>query len=187
MFADIIKFFVKHRTAANLIMILMLLVGALSTTRINKQFFPDISVDIIAVSVAWTGATAEDVDSNITQSLEPELRAIEGAKTVKSTSFEGRATAVVEFDFGTDMQKALSDVENAIGAVDFPDESETPVIIQAEFLDTVATLTLYGNVSLDILRFHSKQIKEELLRVGVDKIDLIGLPEEEIIIEGKRE
>ena len=185
MFADIIKFFVKHRTAANLIMILMLLVGALSTTRINKQFFPDINVDIIAVSVAWTGATAEDVDSNITQSLEPELRSIEGVKTVKSTSFEGRATAVVEFDFGTDMQKALSDVENAIGAVDFPDESETPVIIQAEFLDTVATLTLYGNVSLDILRFHSKQIKEELLRVGVDKIDLIGLPEEEIIIEVK--
>ncbi len=185
MFADIIKFFVKHRTAANLIMILMLLVGALSTTRINKQFFPDINVDIIAVSVAWTGATAEDVDSNITQSLEPELRAIEGVKTVKSTSFEGRATAVVEFDFGTDMQKALSNVENAIGAVDFPDESETPVIIQAEFLDTVATLTLYGNVSLDILRFHSKQIKEELLRVGVDKIDLIGLPEEEIIIEVK--
>ncbi|MBT5798764.1 efflux RND transporter permease subunit [Alphaproteobacteria bacterium] len=183
MFSGLIKFFVTHRTAANILMILMLLIGVLSTTRINKQFFPDISIDAIGITVAWSGATAEDVDSNIVQSLEPELRSIDGVKSVKSTSFEGRATAVLEFDFGTDMQKALSDVENAIGAVDFPDESETPVIIQAAFASGVSTLTLYGDVSLDVLRFHSKQIKEELLRVGVDKINIIGLPEEEIIIE----
>ena len=69
MFEGLIKFFVTHRTAANLIMILMILIGALSAGRINKQFFPDISVDMIVVSVEWSGATAEDIESNIIQTL----------------------------------------------------------------------------------------------------------------------
>ena len=99
MFTEIIKFFVRHRTAANLIMILMILVGVLSAGRINKQFFPDISVDIIGITISWSGATAEDIDSNIIQSLEPELRAIENVKSVNSTSLEGRASSVIEFKF----------------------------------------------------------------------------------------
>ena len=188
MFTEIIKFFVRHRTAANLIMILMILVGVLAAGRINKQFFPDISVDIIGITISWSGATAEDIDSNIIQSLEPELRAIENVKSVNSTSLEGRASSVIEFKFGSDMQKALADVEAAVGLVDLPDEAETPVIVKAEFSDIISNLTIYGDVSLDVLRFHAKQIKEDLLKLGVDKIDIQGLPDEEIIIEvGERE
>ena len=67
MFSGLIKFFVTHRTAANILMILMLLIGVLSTTRINKQFFPDISIDAIGITVAWSGATAEAVDSSLMQ------------------------------------------------------------------------------------------------------------------------
>ena len=183
MFEGLIKFFVTHRTAANLIMILMILIGALSAGRINKQFFPDISVDVIGVSVAWSGATAEDIDSNIIQSLEPELRAIDNVKSVISTSLESRANAVIEFEFGTNMQKALADVEAAIGLVDFPEDADTPSIVKAEFADIISNLTIYGDVSLDVLRFHSKQMKEDLLKLGVDKIDIQGLPSEEVVIE----
>ena len=183
MFVALIKFFVTHRTAANLIMILMILIGIVSAGRINKQFFPDISVDVIGVSVAWPGATAEDIDSNIIQSLEPELRAIDNVKSVNSTSLESKANAVVEFKFGANMQKALADVEAAVGLVDFPDDADAPIIVKAEFSDIISNLTIYGNVSLSVLRFHSKQIKEELLKLGVDKIEIQGLPSEEVVIE----
>ena len=80
MFSSVIEFFARHRTAANLIMIIMLAVGMMSATRLNKQFFPDVDVEIIAVSIQWSGATAEDVDSNIIQPLEPELRTIANVK-----------------------------------------------------------------------------------------------------------
>ena len=82
MFSSAIEFFARHRTAANLIMIIMLAVGMMSATRLNKQFFPDVDVEIIAVSIQWSGATAEDVDSNIIQPLEPELRTIANVKKV---------------------------------------------------------------------------------------------------------
>ena len=87
MFSAMIEFFARHRTAANLIMILMLAVGVASTMRLNKQFFQDVDVEIIGVQVAWSGATAEDVDNNIIQPLEPELRTIANVKKVNSMSY----------------------------------------------------------------------------------------------------
>ena len=185
MFGNAVEFFARHRTAANIIMILMLVVGSMSAARLNKQFFPDIDVEVVAVSVDWSGATAEDIDANIVQTLEPELRTIANVKKVSSSSFEGRATTQVEFEFGTDMQKALADVEAAVGLVDFPAEAEAPKVVKGEFFDTIARIVLYGPYSIDALRFHAKSIKEDLLQRGADKVELIGLPDEEILIEVK--
>lgn len=65
-----LEFFISHRTAANLLMILMIAVGIVSLSNLNRQFFPDFNIEVIGVSVQWTGATAEDVDANIVQLLE---------------------------------------------------------------------------------------------------------------------
>ena len=78
--SNFLRFFVQHRTSANIIMIIMIVVGVLSIGRLNKQFFPDFDVDLIAVSIDWPGATAEEIDQNIIQLLEPELRPISGVK-----------------------------------------------------------------------------------------------------------
>ena len=128
MFSQIVAFFVKHRTAANLIMIVMIIVGGMSAARLNKQFFPSIDVEVVGVTVEWSGATAEDVDSNVIQPLEPELRTIANVKKVMSSSYEGRGVAQIEFVFGADMQKALADVEAAVGLVEFPRDAEAPEI-----------------------------------------------------------
>ena len=52
----LIGLFARHPTAANLLMLLMLIAGALSLTRNNTQFFPDFSVDLVSISVAWPGS-----------------------------------------------------------------------------------------------------------------------------------
>ena len=135
------------------------------------------------MSVEWSGATAEDVDNNVVQPLEPELRTIANVKKVMSSSYEGLGIAQIEFVFGADMQKALADVEAAVGLVEFPQDSEAPEIVKGEFFDTVSRLVLYGPYSLSALRYHAKLIKEDLLQGGVDKVELLGLPDEEIRIE----
>ena len=85
MFSNMIEFFARHKTAANIVMVIMVVTGIISADRLNRQFFPDVDVEIIAVSVVWSGATAEDVDSNVVQPLEPELRTIENVKKVSSS------------------------------------------------------------------------------------------------------
>ena len=178
-----LKFFVEHKTAANIIMILMIVVGLLSIGRLNKQFFPDFDVEIVAVTIDWPGATAQEIDKNIVQLLEPELRPISGVKKVTSKSIEGNALTQVEFVYGHDMQKGRTDIETAVSRINFPDKAEKPKIILGEFFDTVTRIVLSGELPLSELRIKSKKLKEKLLNSGVDKVDILGLPEEEILIE----
>lgn len=178
-----LKFFVEHRTSANIIMILMIVIGLLSIGRLNKQFFPDFDIEVIAVSIDWPGATAEEIDQNIVQLLEPELRPISGVKKVSSKSVEGVGSTQVEFNYGHDMQKGRTDIETAVSRISFPEKANKPKIIVGEFFDTVTRIVLSGDVSLSLLREKSKKLKEVLLNSGVDKVDIQGLPEEEILIE----
>ena len=181
--SEFLGFFVKHKTAANIIMILMCVIGLLSINKLNRQFFPNFDIENISVSVEWPGATAEEIDRNIIAILEPELRPISGVKKVFSKSVEGLGYSVVEFNFGQDMQKSMSDVETAISRLDFPQKANKPKIALAEFYDTVTRIVISGNLDLIELRKISKILKENLLKSGVDKVDLIGLPDEEILIE----
>ena len=178
-----LKFFVEHRTSANIIMILMIVVGLLSIGRLNKQFFPDFDVEVVAVTIDWPGATAEEIDQNIIQLLEPELRPISGVKEVSSKSVEGFGNTQIEFNFGYDIQKGRTDIETAVSRINFPEKANKPKIIVGEFFDTVTRIVLSGDIALSQLREKSKKLKEELLNSGVDKVDIQGLPKEEILIE----
>ena len=181
--APFLDFFIRHKTAANLLMILMIVIGIVSLDRLNRQFFPSFDVEVVGISVTWTGATAEDVDANIVQPLEPELRTISNVKKVMSNSYEGLASVQVEFEFGTDMKQALADVEAAVGQIDFPEEAELPKVVKGEFYDPISKLVLSGPYSVDALRTIAKSIEEDLQRLGVDKVNINGLPSETIRIE----
>ena len=82
-----------------------------------------------------------------------------------------------------DMKQALADVESAVGLVDLPEEAEQPSIVRAEFRDGVSNLVLSGPFTKEALRVLAKEVKEDLQRLGVDKIDIEGLPDEVILIE----
>ena len=181
--SNFLRFFVQHRTSANIIMIIMIVVGVLSIGRLNKQFFPDFDVDLIAVSIDWPGATAEEIDQNIIQLLEPELRPISGVKKVYSKSVEGVGSTRVEFKYGQDIQKARTDIETVVSRINFPENSNKPKIVIGEFFDTVTRIVLSGDLTLEELRKNAKKLKEKLLNSGVDKVDIQGLPSEEILIE----
>ncbi len=181
--SSFLKFFVEHRTSANIIMLLMIIIGLLSIGKLNKQFFPDFDVEVVAVTIDWPGATAEEIDKNIIQLLEPELRPISGVKKVSSKSVEGLGRTQVEFQYGYDMQKGRTDIETAVSRINFPEKSKKPRIIVGEFFDTVTRIVLSGKASLSELRIKSKNLKELLLNSGVDKVDILGLPKEEILIE----
>ena len=133
-------------------MLLMIIIGLLSIGKLNKQFFPDFDVEVVAVTIDWPGATAEEIDKNIIQLLEPELRPISGVKKVLSKSVEGLGLTQVEFKYGYDMQKGRTDIETAVSRINFPEKSKKPRIIVGEFFDTVTRIVLSGKASLSELR-----------------------------------
>ena len=182
----IIGVFARHPTAANLLMILMIISGFFSLNRMNTQFFPDFGIDIVSVSVEWPGASSEDVDTNIVQAIEPEVRFLDSVKRVRSSSVEGRATILVEFNAGTDMQAALSGVETAVSTVTtLPDDAEQPEVRKIVRYDTISRLVLSGPVSEATLKAVAKRIRSGLLDNGIDQVDLFGDRDEEIWVEIK--
>uniref|UniRef100_UPI002492B684 efflux RND transporter permease subunit n=1 Tax=Limimaricola cinnabarinus TaxID=1125964 RepID=UPI002492B684 len=123
----LLSYFTRHRTAANLVLVMMLALGLFATPRIRAQFFPDTVSDSLSVSVAWSGAGAADVDRAVVQLLEPAMLAVEGVTASEARSSEGRASISVEFEPGTDMSEAEDMMQSAIDAVTgLPEGAEEP-------------------------------------------------------------
>jgi multidrug efflux pump subunit AcrB len=179
-----IHLFASHRTAANLLMAVMIVVGFVSLLRMNTQFFPDFGLDFVQISVAWPGASAEDIDSNIIQAIEPEVRFLDGVRRVKSWSLEGAGTVLVEFNPGADMQAGLSNIETAVGQVTtLPEDSETPEIRRVVRYDPVSRLVISGPYSDASLKAVAKRIRDGLLARGIDQVVIFGSRNEEIWAE----
>lgn len=180
----LIKLFVRHPTAPNLLMAIMILLGAYGYSKLNTQFFPTIEIPVITVSVAWSGASAEDIESNIINAIEPEVRFLDNVDDVIAIAREGAATFTLEYDGGTDMQKAQSDVEQVIARINtLPEDAEDPVISRIPFRDRVAKISIYGPFPEATLKQYAEKIRDGLLDAGIDKITMAGARSEEILVE----
>ncbi len=180
----VISLFARHRNAANLVMALMIIFGIFSIGRINTQFFPTIEIKVIRIVYTWAGASAEDVESNILQIVEPEVRYLEGVDKITSSAREGSGTIVLEYDAATDMQKAQGDLETAAKAVtNLPEDVDSPTFVRAAFFDRVARLAITGDVPEAALRIYAKKIREDLIARGIDKVSFVGLRDAELQAE----
>jgi len=182
--SGLIGLFVRHRTAPNLLMAVLLLMGFLALMKLNRQFFPNFELPTIVVTVPWPGASAEDVENNILDTLEPELRFLDNVHEVVSIAREGSGGITIEFEAGADMQKAQADIEQAISQVTtLPEESERPVVTRATIFDPVANVSVSGPFSEKVLKIYAKQLRDGLLKAGVARVQLEGARDEEIWIQ----
>jgi multidrug efflux pump subunit AcrB len=179
-----IAFFVRHPNAANLVMALMILLGVFGLLRINTQFFPTLDTNVITISVDWRGASAEDAATGILDVIEPEVRFLDNVEEMTGTAREGGAVITLEFTQGADMQKALSDVEQAVAAIDtLPADSETPTIIRAQPYERVAKIAVSGPFEEGALKTFARTIRDRLTDAGIDKVDFTGARDTEYLIE----
>ncbi len=179
----LISVFVRHGTAPNLLMMTFVLIGIFAITKLNRQFFPSIEIPVITVTVPWPGASAEDVESNILDVLEPELRFLDDVNEVTAVAREGSAVISIELMSGADAQKAQSDVEQAVARVTtLPETAERPVISRAAFFDNVAKIAIAGPFSEKVLKTYAKQMRDGLLAGGIDRVTFGGTRDEEIWI-----
>ncbi len=180
----IIRLFTRHPNAANLVMVLMLLFGIFSIARINTQFFPTIEVKTVTITVEWSGASAEDVEANILQIIEPEVRFIDGVDKMVSYAREGVGTISLEFEPSADMQTATSDVDAAVKAIStLPEDAEAAKISRVAFFDRVANVSVSGDLPESTLRVYAKRMRDDLIARGIDKVEFTGLRDEELQVD----
>ncbi len=173
--------FAQHPVACNLLMIIMILSGLWALTKLNTQFFPTFSIDYIMVTVPWSGASAEDAESAITDVLEDRFRTLADVKEVSSVSKQGLAQIWVRYREGTDLNAAADEIDQAISTVrNLPETAEDPQITILENRELINRLVVNGPTSLNELRPIIRRMETELLELGIEQVSIIGLPEEEI-------
>ena len=181
---DLLGLFANHKVAPNLLMIIMILAGIIALTKLNVQFFPSFELDTISVSTSWTGASAEDVETGVTNPLEQRLRSLDELKEMSSTSASGISSITLVFNEGSDLSLALDNVKKQIDSfTSLPEDAELPRVSQVVYYESVARLLISGPKNLNELRTIARRFELELLSRGVDKIDIYGLPKQSIQIE----
>ena len=181
---NLIRLFVRHRNAANLLMLLIFVAGAFSLSKLNTQFYPNFGVDSISIQVNWPGASTGDIEANIVEAIEPEVRFLDGVDRVTSYATEGVGRVVVEYQAGTDMQSAVSEAEAALQQITIlPEDSERPVVRRIIRYDTIVRLVLSGPYSEAVLKRQAKRMRDQLLDAGIDRVTFFGARDEEIRVE----
>jgi multidrug efflux pump subunit AcrB len=174
----LLAYLVRHRTAANLLLALMLLGGIAGGTQIRSQFLPDIIIERVTVRVTWSGAGPQDVDENIVALLEPALLTIEGVESTYSTAIENLATVTLEFEADWDMGQAMDDVKAVVdGITNLPETAKDPVIRRGAFRDRVADVVIHGPMDVAQLALYADTLQAKLFRAGVARTSVIGVPD----------
>ena len=180
----LLSYFTRHRTAANLLLVVMIVLGIAAAPRMRAQFFPDVIVDTVSVSVEWRGAGAEDVDSAIVHVLEPVLLAVEGVETTSASSREGMGTITLEFEPGWDIGRAADEVQAAVdGVTDLPEEAEQPEVRRGGWSDRVTDVVLTGPVAPEQLGLFADELVTRLFNAGVTRTTVRGVAAPETIVE----
>ncbi|MEC8796310.1 MAG: efflux RND transporter permease subunit, partial [Pseudomonadota bacterium] len=180
----LLSYFTRHRTAANLLLVVLIVLGLAAAPRMRAQFFPDVVVDDVDVVVTWDGAGAEDVDTAIVQVLEPSLLAVEGVETATSRSSEGRAFINLEFEPGWDMARAANDVQQAVDSITtLPDSADDPEVTRGAWRDRVTDVVITGPVGVDQIGRFADEFVSRLFAAGITRTTIRGLAAPETLVE----
>ena len=180
----ILSYFARHKTAANLLLVVLIVAGIAAFPRMRAQFFPDVIIDTVTVSVAWDGAGAEDVDRAIVQVIDPVLLGLSGVTDSTATSSEGRASIRMEFEPNWDMARATDDVQQAIDGIrNLPAGADDPTVRRGRWSDRVTDVVITGPVGVDQLARYADEMIVRLFAAGVTQTTVRGIAATETIIE----
>ena len=180
-----IAWMARNSVASNLLMLVFLVGGFLMLGRVKQEVFPEFDLDMVIVNVPYPGASPAEVEQGVNLALEEAVRGLDGIKRVTSTAAEGMAAMTVELLLGTNPDRALSDVQNAVNRIaSFPQEIERPVVALATTRRDVISLVIYGDLDEHSLRSLAEQMRDELLENDrITLVELSGLRPLEIAIE----
>lgn len=181
----VVAFMARNGVAANLLMIFLFVAGIVSYGTIVQEVFAENSLDTVSISVAYPGATPDEVEESIIQKIEEAVEAVDNVKKVTSTAAENAGTVLVEMDVGTDIDRALDDVKAEIDQIQtFPDDAEEPDVRELTTRQSVMRIAIFGDVSEDALKQTAFRLEEGLAALPeVSFVDTSAIRDYEISIE----
>ena len=174
---------IKRPVFAVVISLLLLAFGLLAFERLPLREYPDIDPPIVSIRTVYTGASAEVVESRITQVIEDRIAGIEGIETIESSSRDGFSSINIEFSLNRDIDAAANDVRDRVSGslASLPEEAEPPEVRKADADEQVImwlNLTSENHTTLELADYAQRYIVDRFAVIdGVASVRISGGPE----------
>ncbi|HZG73388.1 MAG TPA: efflux RND transporter permease subunit [Chondromyces sp.] len=166
-------------------MILIIILGVVSLSKIPLKLIPDINPPIAVVVTSYEGASPGEIVEKVTKPLEASLATLPGIKTITSTTTEGSNLILLEFSWATHIDEVQTDVLQRIDQTPIPDEADDPQFLKfdpSQF--PIIQLSLQSSGGNKELQELAENLEQDLSTVeGVANVDLSGIQEKEIRVE----
>lgn len=180
-----------YKTAVNnpittiLVFIAVALFGIFSLVKLPIDFMPRIDTPYIMVITAYPGASAEDIEENISKPLENSLNGVDNLKHISSKSKENISTVFLQFEYGTDNDVATNDVRDKLDMAknNLPDEANTPILFKFSTDEMpIMLLSVKAEESWSgLYKIIDEMVATPLARVsGVGTVSVQGIPERQL-------
>ena len=189
---DIVGIAIRNARLTISLMLFLTLAGALAYRSIPKEAEPDVQIPIIYVSMSYSGISPEDSERLLLRPMETRLKTIANVKEMTARAYQGGGNVVVEFQAGSDLDRALEDVRNKVADAkpDLPSGAEEPTVSEVNLSEfPVLVVTLSGDVPERDLTVAARELRDRIEEVpGVLEAALKGVRDDlvEVIIDPMR-
>lgn len=176
---------VKKPVMTTLVFVGVVVLGLFSLNKLPIDLLPNIETNTIMVITTYDGASAADIETNVTRPLENSLNTVSNLKNIKSVSRENRSMITLEFNYGDDIEALTNDVRDKLNMVKsfLPEGVKEPIIFKfSTDMIPVMMLSATANESLPALyKILDNKVANPLARIdGVGSVSIIGAPKREI-------
>ncbi len=168
-----------------LVFVGVIILGLFSLRNLSVDLMPKIEMNVLMVITTYQGASAADIETNVTRPLENVLNTVPNLKKLSSTSRENRSIVTMEFEFGKDLDELTNDVRDKLNLVKamLPENSEEPIIMKfSTDMIPVIMFSATADKSIPALyRILDDNVANRLARIdGVGSVSISGAPQREI-------
>ena len=160
------------------------IMGVVSFTRLGIDLFPDIESNAMLVMTTYPGASAEDIETNVTRPIENVLNGVDHLKHMTSTSKENISVVALEFQYGYDIDILVNDVRDKLDMLStLPDGVSQPIIFKftADMIPVLMVGVTAEESMSGLYKILDDQVATPLARVsGVGTVSIAGIPQREI-------
>ena len=181
---NIYKTSVSNPVTTIILFVAIMLLGGVSLSRLGIDLFPDIESNAMMVMTTYQGASAEDIENNVTRPIENVLNGVDHLKDITSQSKENLSIVTLEFEYGYDLDILANDVRDKLDMLStLPDGVSQPILFK--FSSDMIPILMVGVTAEEsmsgLYKILDDQIVTPLARVsGVGTVSIAGIPEREI-------
>ena len=176
---------VKRPIMTSLCFLAIIIFGLFSLLKLPIDLYPDVETNTILVFTYYNGASAEDIENNVTRPLENTLNSVEHLKHITSNSRENVSVVTLEFEYGYDINDLTNDVRDKLDMVSnsLPTNANTPILFKfSTDMIPIVLLSVQAEESQQALyKILDDNVANPLARIdGVGTVSIAGAPEREI-------